>query len=402
MAIGWVVLFSNIIVERHLVYVRNQFIPKRFLGKRSSSVGSRFNQQEQGETSYLVGNFYGEDSDDLPAWCDIDIDHFRQKGRSWIAKCFVGGKPNRQQALFWLDSFGPSLYFILLQSNLVFTGVYAGLLLLTFYPYIFDIYHWGFGVGYVILSLMPIVGISLNKKRVVAALAQVSSVGTYRKPQIVSDVLLETKTARVVRTFLIIHKMWHTARNNLTNDKPAEQSTTAPAEMDANEESFSALERNEVSKSFDALDADGSGAISHEEFRDLLTRIGAELDDASFMKMVKTLDADGDGEVTKEEFLAWYGSHSTADEMTIHERAKDLFEMFDDDHSGELSIGELKSKIDALGMGFTVDEVGAIVNELDRDRSGTVSEEEFLELLEKYYPKELGHIEDDDDSQAGH
>mmetsp|Transcript_11556 Transcript_11556/g.27977 ORF Transcript_11556/g.27977 Transcript_11556/m.27977 type:complete len:368 (+) Transcript_11556:1423-2526(+) len=338
------------------------------------------------ENTYLIDTFYGSNGDDdLPAWCDIDIDHYRSH-RGWFSKCFVGGKPNRQQALFMMDQFGPSLYFILLQANLVYVGVYAGLLLLTFYPFAIEYYHFSIATVYVVASILPVVGVSYNKKRVVAALAQVSSMGAYRKPQIVSDVLLETKTGRVVRTFLIIHKMWHTAKNNLDDAPPTTGERPA---LEERGESFSALEQKEVSKSFDALDADHSGAISHQEFRDLLTRLGAELSDEAFNRMVNTLDADGDGEVTKEEFLDWYGAHSAADSMSLEERAKDLFEMFDDDHSGELSIGELKSKIDALGMGFTVDEIGAIVNELDRDRSGTVSEEEFYGLLEKYYPKEL-------------
>jgi len=405
--IGWAVLLFNLAFEKHLVHLRNQFIPKKLLYKATDT--RRFNSSIKGqggdgsgpstENTYLVGSFYGTHGEDLPSWCDVDLDEYRRK-RNIFTKCLVGGKPNRQQSLFFMDSFGPSLYFILLQANLVFVGVYAGLHLLTFMPFIFEIYFWPLRVLFVVLAALPIIGISYNKKRLVAALSQVVSIGAYRKPQIVSDVLLETKTGRVVRTFLIIHKMWHTAHNTLAGDaKPAVATPTMndPLSAESRGDSFSALEQEEVSKSFDALDADHSGAISHQEFRDLLTRLGADLTDDAFMRMVSTLDADGDGEVTKQEFLDWYKAHSAADSMSLHERAKDLFEMFDDDHSGELTIGELKSKIDALGMGFTVDEIGAIVNELDKDRSGTVSEEEFLQLLEKYYPKELSENYDHDE-----
>jgi Ca2+-binding EF-hand superfamily protein len=53
--------------------------------------------------------------------------------------------------------------------------------------------------------------------------------------------------------------------------------------------------------------------------------------------------------------------------MTLEERAKDIFGMFDRDNSGEITIGEFKTKLEAFQMGFSIDEVGAIVNELMPD-----------------------------------
>lgn len=259
--------------------------------------------------------------------------------------------------------------------------------LLTFLPIVYELYSWPLFTTFAILAFLPVLGISYNKKRVVAALAQVSSIGAYRKPQIVNDVLLETKTRRVVRTFLMIHKMWYTAR---TGASQGLLERNGSAEFDR-QNSFSSLEQLEVSKSFDALDDDHSGAISHDEFRALLNRLGAHVSDSDFRKMVATLDVDNDGEVTKEEFMKWYAKRSDADNMTLRERAKDIFGIFDQDNNGEITIGEFKTKLDALHMGFSVDEIGAIINELDRDRNGTVSEEEFEALLKKYYPSELTH-----------
>ena len=38
--------------------------------------------------------------------------------------------------------------------------------------------------------------------------------------------------------------------------------------------------------------------------------------------------------------------------------------MFDENHSGEITLGEFKNKLDALNMGFTTDEIGAILDPL--------------------------------------
>ena len=61
-----------------------------------------------------------------------------------------------------------------------------------------------------------------------------------------------------------------------------------------------------------------------------------------------------------------------------------MFELFDRDGSGTITIGEFKSVLDSFNVGFTVDEIGDLVNELDEQDNGTLSEEEFEEFLEKH------------------
>jgi Ca2+-binding EF-hand superfamily protein len=87
--------------------------------------------------------------------------------------------------------------------------------------------------------------------------------------------------------------------------------------------------------------------------------------------------------------LQWYTEQILSEHSSPHEQAKKLFELFDDDSNGEITIGEFKDKLDALNLDFSIDDVGAIVNELDKDRSGSVSLEEFETLFVKYYPREL-------------
>jgi len=272
-------------------------------------------------------------------------------------------------------------YLFILQVDLIFTGVYAGLLLLAFFPAIYHKYElWNF-ILYALLAVLPVLGIAYNKKRIVAALAQVCSIGSYRKMQIVSDVLRKEKTYRVVRTFLVIHKMHRFAAF-------PSMPTGSTGGLDHND-SFTNVEIAEVGKTFDAMDSDKSGVISHDEFAELLKRMGAGTTRDEIERIVSVLDSDQNGEVTREEFLDWYAQSIGQDHLTPHERAKDLFHIFDQNDSGEITIGEFKSKLDALQMGLTVDEIGAIVNELDRDRNGAVSLEEFEHLLHKYYPEEL-------------
>lgn len=344
------------------------------------------NPSDQSEESTNLLNGSASHGDDrLPRWCFVDLDKYNQN-RPWLAKYIVGGVPNRQQANFWMDRHGPKYFIALLQVNLIFAGIYAGLLLLEFIPFAYHEVSLSVFVLYTMLAILPLLGILYKKKDIVAMMAQVSSIGTYRKDQIARDVLLEETTTRIVRTFLIIQRLRHVAELGHPGhgDEHAPQPTMTP-----NRTSFSDLEKTQVGHTFDAFDSDKSGHISKDEFHSLLNRLGADMADSKFDQLVQSLDTDGDGTVTRDEFIHWYQYHSEHDHISLSERAEDLFEMFDENHSGEITLGELKARLDSLNMGFTTDEIGAILNILDHDRSGSVSLEEFEVLLHEYYPKEL-------------
>eukprot|EP00957_Ditylum_brightwellii_P119938 9153258-Ditylum_brightwellii.AAC.1 len=69
--------------------------------------------------------------------------------------------------------------------------------------------------------------------------------------------------------------------------------------------------------------------------------------------------------------------------------AEELFLLFDVNGSGDVTIGEFKTSLDAFNMAFTVDEIGELVMELDEDGNGMIGEEEFSDLLQKFYPNEI-------------
>jgi Ca2+-binding EF-hand superfamily protein len=396
--VGWAVYLFNIVFERHLVKLRNMFLPRHILAvmghtpvafrdelhqpqQVSSLVTHNSLLQSSTESTPLSTDFrseQGESRQDLPFWCDFELSTFH---RSFLQKLFVQGKPNRQQVFFWMDRSGPACYQFILQLNLIFTGVYAGLLFLVFVPSVLAVHDIWLLVLYLFLAVLPVIGITYNKKRLVATITHVCSVGCYRKPQLVSDVLREEKTFQVVRTFIVFYKLRCYAM-----DHP--NSRVDKAKMRRSLAKLTPCEMAEIGKTFDALDTDANGSVTDDELREFLMRLGMPLVTSSIEQMVAVLDKNGDGKVTRDEFLHWY-IESMREDRSMHERAIELFHLFDTNRNGEITIGDFKEKFDAMHMGFSVDEIGAIVNELDRDRNGSVSLHEFEYFLEKYYPKEL-------------
>merc|ERR1711939_521618 len=59
-----------------------------------------------------------------------------------------------------------------------------------------------------------------------------------------------------------------------------------------------------IMEAFKIMDADGSGTLSHSEFREVLQHLGEKMDDEEITELINTVDLDGDGEVDLKEFLA--------------------------------------------------------------------------------------------------
>jgi len=370
-AVGWSVMYFNIVFERHLLGVRDFMIPKSTKDVSSNKM----------ESDHLlpVEDTNGET---LPPWTAINVEE-HAKTRTWFAHKVHGeAVPLPMHSLFWFEKKGPVFYDYVLQINLVFTGLYVAMLLLLFFESMWIETSVVMFALYIIFSTIPAWVLIFSKKNLVAVMVQVTASGV-RRPQVISDVLREEKTAKAVRAFVVLYKMRRAVEMKTDTDNESSSPTVHYSAK------FNPLELQEVSSTFDSFDLSGDGEISTEEFGTLMASFGAPLEEDKLREMVAIFDTDGDGEVSKEEFLQWYADTGNTDDSTMHEKADFLFKQFDSDGSGELSIGEFSDIMKAFNIGLTIDEIGQVVNELDKDGNGEIGVDEFEEMLEKFYPKEL-------------
>jgi Ca2+-binding EF-hand superfamily protein len=194
---------------------------------------------------------------------------------------------------------------------------------------------------------------------------------------VISTVTREAKTARLVNILVVLYK-WHRLVTGVAN--PRERGPHYS-------KSISKLGLNRILRIFKHFDLDGNGTLQGEEIKCIMAQIGLKLSNESLVVLMSELDENGDGEVSKEEFLQWYADHMVNCSLTTHQRAQFLFELFDKDKNGFISIGEFIDQLDRMSLGFTVDEIGDLVHELDEDGTGRIDPEEFVALLKKYYPE---------------
>jgi Ca2+-binding EF-hand superfamily protein len=144
---------------------------------------------------------------------------------------------------------------------------------------------------------------------------------------------------------------------------------------------FTPDELDDYQHLWELYDKDGSGGISHAELREGLHRSGLA-HGPELEEIVSKLDKNQDGQISFEEFLH---AQSVAKGMVLDEGdvedARKTFRLFDADDSGTISVRELGDSMAKLGWVLDRSELEQLEASVDADKDGTVSFEEFYQLV---------------------
>ncbi|KAL1504356.1 hypothetical protein AB1Y20_010762 [Prymnesium parvum] len=189
------------------------------------------------------------------------------------------------------------------------------------------------------------------------------------------------------------------------------QRAEAEAQQTSNVRRLSPSELEELlRRMFYQADKDGSGTLSVSEFKDVLKMADLGLTASEMKRVMAEADVNNDGEITYAEFvplavdlvMALYArvekdeemdneereAHSAAQDFMLHGMGKDelesvmreVFLKADADGSGALSMTEFHKCIREADLGLTRKEINRLMQEVDVDRDGIVTYDEFVPL----------------------
>lgn len=135
-------------------------------------------------------------------------------------------------------------------------------------------------------------------------------------------------------------------------------------------------------EAFNTFDADGSGTIDTQEMKLLLESIGESLTEEELFRFMADVDEDGTGEIEFAEFLrAFEKQRGVNVDMEDELDTIDAFVALggNEDKTGFVEQKKLVAVVkDEFGMTIKVDR---LIEELDKDRDGKLSYEEFAALF---------------------
>lgn len=134
-------------------------------------------------------------------------------------------------------------------------------------------------------------------------------------------------------------------------------------------EELSAEQIYELKEAFTHFDKDGDGTITTKQLEEVLEAVGRKPEGALLQTINNTMDTDGHGTINFQEFLTLMSKVIKKKEL------RDMFNRFDNNKDGFISVSELHDAMKMLGNKFTDEEMDELVEEADQDGDGQVSYE---------------------------
>jgi Ca2+-binding EF-hand superfamily protein len=139
-------------------------------------------------------------------------------------------------------------------------------------------------------------------------------------------------------------------------------------------------EIDEIREAFNLFDTDGSGTIDPGELRSAMRSLGFETKNPTIFQMIADLDQDGTP-IGFEDFLdaitAKLGDKETR--AGIYK----IFDLFDDDKSGKITLKNLKRVSKELGETMTDEELKEMIERADSNGDGAITPEDFYNIMTK-------------------
>jgi len=139
-------------------------------------------------------------------------------------------------------------------------------------------------------------------------------------------------------------------------------------------------EIDEIREAFNLFDTDGSGQIDPRELKAAMQSLGFETKNPTIYHMIADLDQDGNP-VDFDTFLEGI-TNKLGDKETRSGISK-IFNLFDDDKTGTISLKNLKRVSKELGETMTDEELKEMIDRADSNGDGNITPEDFYNIMTK-------------------
>eukprot|EP00574_Skeletonema_japonicum_P006797 CAMPEP_0201717070 /NCGR_PEP_ID=MMETSP0593-20130828/2907_1 /ASSEMBLY_ACC=CAM_ASM_000672 /TAXON_ID=267983 /ORGANISM="Skeletonema japonicum, Strain CCMP2506" /LENGTH=160 /DNA_ID=CAMNT_0048207037 /DNA_START=77 /DNA_END=559 /DNA_ORIENTATION=- len=138
-------------------------------------------------------------------------------------------------------------------------------------------------------------------------------------------------------------------------------------------------EVEELRQAFDLFDTDGGGTIDPKELRAAMRSLGLETKNQTVYQMIQDIDKDAKGEIDFDEFLDLMTSKLAGSDT--EEDVQKIFNLFDDDETGFITLHNLKRVASELGERMDDAELLEMIERADLDQDGQISPKEFYRIM---------------------
>ena len=138
-------------------------------------------------------------------------------------------------------------------------------------------------------------------------------------------------------------------------------------------------EVEELREAFNLFDTDGSGTIDPKELKELVLNLGIHAKNQTIFDMISDIDKNGNGQIDFKEFLDVL-TYKISDTKS-KEDVRKVFDLFDDEKTGFITVQNLKRVSKELGETMTEAELMEMIERADSDNDGKISLDDFYKVM---------------------
>jgi centrin-1 len=138
-------------------------------------------------------------------------------------------------------------------------------------------------------------------------------------------------------------------------------------------------EVEELREAFNLFDTDGSGTIDPKELKEAMLNLGIQAKNQAIFDIISDIDKDGKGQIDFEEFLDVMTCKMS--DTNSKEDIRKVFDLFDDEKTGYITLQNLKRVSKELGETMTEAELMEMIERADTDNDGKISPEDFYKVM---------------------
>lgn len=138
---------------------------------------------------------------------------------------------------------------------------------------------------------------------------------------------------------------------------------------------------NSENATFTFIHISSLGTIDPKELKAAMQSLGFEAKNQTIYQMIADIDKDGSGTIDFEEFLDMMTAKMS--DKDTREDIQKVFNLFDDDQTGKISLRNLKRVAKELGETMSDAELLEMIERADTDTDGEISPDEFYSIMTK-------------------
>ena len=154
----------------------------------------------------------------------------------------------------------------------------------------------------------------------------------------------------------------------------------------------------ELREAFTLFDSEHKGALDARELKAAIRAMGYEIKKDQVRKMISEVGKDPSQLVTFEDFAEMM--RDKMHDKGSKEEIMKIFQLFDDEQVGKISVRNLKRIAMEIGEPVTDDELREMIDEADRDGDGALNFDEFYRVMKRRNDDPLACWSDSDDDNA--